>query len=126
MVWTRRHTMRVAVALVIGVACHAAWVVLFILGASLGASAIVRGALWLAAPIVTAAGYAAGLAIRVRGTSPLAWRFPHLFVAVAIGCTAGEIVGSRVGPMFAGLGVVGAGALSALGLAIGDAARRRI
>ena len=124
MVWTRRHTMRVAVALTLGVACHAAWVVLFILGASLGVSAIVRGALWLAAPIVTAAGYAAGLAISVRGASPLAWRFSRLFVAVAIGCTAGEIVGSGIGPMFAGLGVVGVGGLSALGLAIRDAAGR--
>jgi hypothetical protein len=119
-----RYAIRLAVALLLGVTLHAAWVAVFILGASLGASGIAKGGLWLAAPIMTAAGYATGLTIPVRGAAPLKGRFSQVFVGVWIGCALGGIIGSRVGPMFIGLGVLGAGALAALTLAICTARRQ--
>lgn len=121
---TGRSVVRLAIALVLGGALHAAWVVLFILGASLGASGIAKDALWLAAPIMTAAGYAAGLTIRVRGAPTVERRFLQLFMIVLAACAAGAIVGRPIGPMFAGLGVLAAGALSTLALAIRTARTR--
>jgi len=121
---TRRSVVRLAIVLGLGGALHAAWVVLFILGASLGASGIAKDALWLAAPIMTAAGYAAGLTIRVRGAPTVERRFSQPFMIVLAACAAGAIVGRPIGPMFAGLGVLAAGALSALALAIRTARTR--
>lgn len=119
-----RCAIRLVIALALGGALHAAWVALFILGASLGASGIVRGALWVAGPIMTAAGYATGLTIRVRGVSPAKGRLSQVFIVVFIGCAAGAIVGRPIGPMFVGLGVFAAGALSALALVIRTAQGR--
>jgi hypothetical protein len=120
----RRCAIRLAIAAVLGGMLHVVWVTLVILGGSLGASGIVRGALWLAGPIMTAAGYAAGLAIRVRGAPTVERRFSHVFVVVLIGCAVGAIVGRPIGPMFFGLGVLAAGGLTALALVIRDAPRR--
>ena len=114
----RRYAIRLAVALVLGGTLHAVWVALFILGASLGASGSARGALWLAAPIMTAAGYATGLTVPVRGAVPLKGRSSRVFIRVLMGCALGGIIGSPLGPMFAGLGVFGAGTLSALALVL--------
>lgn len=119
----RRYAIRLAVALVLGGTLHAVWVGLFILGASLGATGIARGALWLASPIMTAAGYATGLTVPIRGAVALKGRFSRLFTRVLIGCALGGIIGSPFGPMFVGVGVFGAGALSALSLALCTAHR---
>jgi hypothetical protein len=113
-----RCAIRLVIALVLGLTLHAAWMALFILGASLGASGIVRGALWLVGPIMTAAGYATGLTIRVQGVSTLKWRFWQVFIVVLVCCAVGAIVGRPLGPMFVGLGVLAAGGLSSLALVI--------
>lgn len=113
-----RCAVRFAIALLLGGALHVAWVALFILGASLGASGIARSALWLVGPIVTAAGYATGLTIRARGACTVKGRFPQVFTFVLIGCAIGAILGRPIGPMFFGLGALAAGALSALVLVI--------
>jgi hypothetical protein len=113
-----QSAIRLEIALVLGLALHAAWMVLFVLGASLGASGIVRGALWLLGSIMTATGYATGLTIRVRSASRVKWRFWRVFIVVLVFCAVGAILGSSLGPMFVGLGVLAAGALSAVALVI--------
>ena len=119
----RRWAVRLAVVLVLGVALHVAWVILSILAASLGASSFARGALWLAGPIITAAGYAIGLTIPVRGAAAINRRFSQLFLVVLVGCAVGGLLGRPVGPMFAGLGMLSAGALAAAALVVGTARR---
>jgi hypothetical protein len=120
----RRFAIRFTIAVVLGGMLHVAWVTLVILGRSLGASGTARDALWLAGPIVTAAGYATGLAIRVRGASTVKRRFLQVFVVVLIGCAFGAIVGRPLGPMFVGLGALAAGGLTALALVVRTAPRR--
>jgi hypothetical protein len=120
----RRCAIRFTIAVVLGGVVHVLWVTLVILGRSLGASGMARDALWLAGPIMTAAGYAEGLTIRVRGASAVRMRFSQVFVAVLIGCAVGAIVGRPLGPMFVGLGALAAGGLTALALVVRTAPRR--
>ncbi len=114
----RRGAVRFAIALVLGGALHVAWVALVVTGASLSASGITRGALWFAGPIMTAAGFTAGLTIRVRGALTLKKRLSHVYVVALIACAVGAVAGRPIGPMFVGLGTLTAGALAALALAI--------
>lgn len=123
MAWFRRCSVRVVVAVLFGGTFHAAWVALFISGASLGASGAARIALWIAAPLITAAGIATGLIVPIPGAFKLTRPFVRVFIAACIACGAGAVIMSPVGPMFVGLGVFGGGALAALALTVLDSTR---
>jgi hypothetical protein len=120
----RRCAIRFTFAVVLGGLVHVVWVTLVILGGSLGASGTARGALWLAGPIMTAAGFATGLMLRVRGAATVKSRFFRVFVVMLIGCAVGAIVGRPIGPMFFGLCTLAAGGLTALAIVIRSAPRR--
>jgi hypothetical protein len=121
----RSRAVRLAVALPIGVLFHVGWVAMFILGASLGAAGVARGALWACAPIMTATGFATGLAVPLRGAIRLEPTFWRLLTLELIGCTVGAIAGAPVGPMFAGLGGLAGGASCVLALALWSRGSRR-
>ena len=102
-----------AAALLAGGLCYALWLAAFLIVRTL-ASTFVTLALWLLAPIVTAAGFAAGVMIsescRRMETSP----FMRLYLWTFIGCAIGAGSVYWYGPMLIVFGMLGAGTLSVL------------
>jgi hypothetical protein len=110
--WIWRSAVRVVIAALVGAAFHAAWVVLFIFAASRDAPGFVRGVLWLIVPVVTATGFALGLALLPRREPEPGTDFTRAFLTALSGCAIGGVVMSPIGPMFVGLGVLGGGTVA--------------
>ena len=108
--WLWGLCLRVAAAVLVGAAFHAAWVVLVIFASSRGASGFVRAVVWFAAPIVTATGLAAGFTLLGRRKVRHRTTFARAFLTALVGSAIGAALGSPIGPMFVGMGVLGGGA----------------
>ena len=101
----------VAVSILVAGFFHIGWLVAFIPAAKSGVVALkILG--WIAAPVVTALGYAVGLRI---GERLMTQRKPDfLFVWPLIGCTLGAVGLSWLGPMWIGIGTFVGGAVSVM------------
>ncbi len=104
----------VAVSVLLGLVFHAAWVVLFIFASSQGAARVVKVMLWLLAPVISAAGFGAGLTLVPRGPSRRRTAFRTAFRIAFIGCAIGAAVMSPLGPMVVGFGVLAGGTMGAI------------
>ncbi len=110
----RNWASRVLTSVLLGVAFHAAWVTLFIFASSAGASAFVRATLWVFAPVVTAAGFATGLALVSRSLPRDSRAFTRPYLTALTGCVVGAAALSPIGPMFVGMGALAGGTLATL------------
>ena len=71
-------------------------------------------ALWLAAPVVTALGFAIGAALVERRTEESSARFSAIYLWALIGCSAGAAAIYPFGPMLIVFGMIFAGTLSVM------------
>ncbi len=117
-----RDGLRLVISVLTGTAFHALWVVAFIFAASRGASDMFRGILWLAAPVVGAAGFASGLTLMWRDGRRTAG-FALTFGKILSGCAIGAGLMSPIGPMFVGFGLLAGGALAAAIVCFSDSRR---
>jgi hypothetical protein len=101
-------SLRVALAVASGVVFCAAWTVLFIFGVTNTRSTVVRASLWLLAPVITAAGFAVGRRLSGQGPARDRLSFGRAYPPVLAACAIGALSGAPFGPMFIGLGMVGA------------------
>ena len=90
---------------------YVGWLALVLLTKD-SASAVLRAALWLLAPVVTAAGFAAGSAFFERRDGPLLKRFARIFLWPLVACSVGAAVVCPFGPMLVVFGMFMAGATS--------------
>jgi hypothetical protein len=101
----------VVVSVLVAGVFHIGWLAAFIPAAKSGVLALkILG--WLAAPVITAVGYAAGLWIGERLLTPRTTGFLRILVWPLVGCSLGAAALSWVGPMWAGIGTVVGGAAS--------------
>jgi hypothetical protein len=70
----------------------------FLLNARLDSS-VVEAILWLLAPVITAAGFATGIAVRERLAGPKRSRFLRILLWPLIGCAIGAGLVYSFGPM---------------------------
>ena len=107
----RSVAVRVALSSAIGGLFYLGWMALFLLSTD-WESAFWDSAVWVLAPIITAAGFAAGLGLgrRLARCEPVSfWR---LFVWPLVGCGVGAAVVFPFGPMLIVFGMLAAGAAS--------------
>jgi hypothetical protein len=101
----------VAVSILVAGVFHIGWLVAFIPAAKSGVMALkILG--WIAAPVVTALGYATGLRMGERLLTTRKTDFLQIFVWPLVGCTLGAVALSWVGPMLVGIGTCIGGAAS--------------
>ena len=101
----------VAVSILVAGVFHIGWLAAFIPSAKSGVMALkILG--WIAAPVVTALGYATGLWLGERLMTQRKTDFLRIFVWPLVGCTLGAIALSWVGPMLVGIGTCIGGAAS--------------
>ena len=93
-----RATIRIAFSLVCAIVFYLVWMAVFILTTRLD-SPVVESMLWLLAPVITAAGFATGIAIRERLAGQKRPRFLRIFLWPLIGCAIGAILVYSFGPM---------------------------
>ena len=102
----------VAALLCAGVA-YAGWLALFLLTADLEI-AFLQTAWWLLAPLETAIGFAAGLALSEQLTGARDTKFVHILVWPLIGCAIGAAAVYWFGPMLIVFGMFVAGTTSTI------------
>gem|GEM_PF-688579 len=90
--------LRIAFSLVCAIVFYIAWMAAFILTARLD-SPVVETILWLLAPVITAAGFATGIAVRERLAGQKRSRFLRIFLWPLIGCAIGAGLMYSFGPM---------------------------
>jgi hypothetical protein len=101
----------VAVSILVAGVFHIGWLAAFIPAAKSGVMALkILG--WIAAPVVTALGYATGLWLGERLMTQRKTDFLRIFVWPLVGCTLGAIALSWIGPMLVGIGTCIGGAVS--------------
>ena len=101
----------VAVSILVAGVFHIGWLAAFIPAAKSGVMALkILG--WIAAPVVTALGYAIGLRMGERLLTTRKTDFLQIFVWPLVGCTLGAVALSWVGPMLVGIGTCIGGAVS--------------
>lgn len=101
----------VAVSILLAGVFHIGWLAAFIPMAKSGVMTLkIVG--WLAAPVVTAVGYAAGLWMGERLLSHRTTAFLRILVWPLMGCSLGATALCWIGPMWAGIGTVVGGAAS--------------
>ncbi|MBM3333111.1 hypothetical protein FJY63_00455 [Candidatus Sumerlaeota bacterium] len=83
---------------------HFAWVAIFIMSAG-KVGALVKGLLWIIAPVVTAAGFTVGLVVGERLLGLTKGPFLRVFLWPLIGCAVGAAAVFWFGPMFIGFGM---------------------
>ena len=88
-----------------------AWMAAFLLVVQLGL-AMLEAVLWLLAPVMTAAGFAVGMALLERLTRTARTKFVRVFVWPLIGCMIGAGVVYWFGPMLIVFGMFAAGTVS--------------
>jgi hypothetical protein len=111
-----QHVLRVSVprfvvSVLFGAAFYVAWMALFLV-CSAYRSPLLRGLLWILAPIITGLGFFAGAALFIRFR-----RLPHppllrLYLYPLIGCSIGAAVVFPFGPMLIVFGMCLLGSLS--------------
>jgi hypothetical protein len=102
---------RVALSLFSAGVFYFAWLAAFLLTASSDGSAA-QIILWLLAPVVTAAGFSAGILIAERLFKADRSRPLHLFIWPLIGCAIGAAIVFWFGPMLIVFGMFAAGTAS--------------
>jgi len=89
---------RIAFSLLCAVIFYLVWMAAFLLTTRLD-SAVVEAMLWLLAPVITAAGFAVGIAVRERLAAQRRSRFLRIFLWPLIGCAIGAGIVYWFGPM---------------------------
>jgi len=106
---------RTFVGLILSLLCaglfYFVWIATFLLTRSLH-SPIVEAALWLSAPVVTATGFATGIALSERLAKTAETRFSHILIWPLTGCAIGAGVVYWFGPMLIVFGMFVAGTAS--------------
>ena len=103
--------LRVTFSLLCAGLFYTGWLAVFLLSARLGNS-VVEVIGWLLAPVVTAAGFTAGLMIMERLTRRGETKFLRLFIWPLIGCAVGAGTVYWFGPMLIVFGMFMAGTAS--------------
>jgi hypothetical protein len=88
----------IASSLICAIVFYIGWMAAFILTTRLDSS-VVETMLWLFAPVLTAAGFATGIAVRERLASRKRSRFLRIFLWPLIGCAIGAGLVYSFGPM---------------------------
>ncbi len=104
----RRTLTRVLCSLFCAGVFYAVWLAFFLESVRPG-NATAPAALWLTAPLVTAAGFTAGIAIHERLTEQSIDPFLRIFLWPLVGCAAGAGAVFWLGPMLIVFGMFGAG-----------------
>ena len=102
---------RLAFSLLCAGVFHCVWLAAFLLTTKLD-SPVVEVILWLLAPVITAAGFAAGIAILERLTGASRTKFSRIFRWPLIGCAIGAGVVYWFGPMLIVFGMFAVGTAS--------------
>ncbi len=93
----------VAVSILVAGVFHIGWLAAFIPAAKSGVMVLkILG--WMAAPVVTALGYAVGLWIGQRRLTTRESDFLRILVWPLVGCTLGAVALCWFGPMWIGIG----------------------
>jgi len=90
---------------------YSAWLAVFLLSAA-GNHPVLKAALWLLAPVMTAAGFAIGIKFSERHEADPRSRFAAILVWPLAGCTAGAATVCWFGVMLIVFGMFGAGTAS--------------
>ena len=90
---------------------YLAWMAAFLV-VTRSDSVAVETALWLLAPVMTAAGFAVGIAVAERLAKKSRTRFLRIYVWPLIGCVIGAAVVYSFGPMLIVFGMFAAGTVS--------------
>lgn len=107
----RRVLARIACSLLGAGLFYAAWMALFLLTGSPD-SPVVEAILWLLAPVMTAAGFALGIALFERLAGQNRTAFLHIFLWPLVGCAIGAGVVYWFGPMLIVFAMFAAGTAS--------------
>lgn len=102
---------RASFSLLCGGISYSAWLAAALLTSGLD-NPLLKAFLWLRAPIVTAFGFAAGIAILERGTRTSKGTFLRVFLWPLVGCTLGAVAVYWFGPMLIVFAMLAAGAAS--------------
>jgi hypothetical protein len=102
---------KVTVSLLCAGLFYSIWLAAFLLATNVDTPAVETVA-WLSAPVVTAAGFAVGVAAFERLTRASQTSFLRIFVWPLIGCTLGAGIVYWFGPMLIVFGMFGAGTAS--------------
>jgi hypothetical protein len=108
-----RALARVGVSTLFAGLFYSVWLAAF-LGAFKHSGAGVRAVLWMVAPVVTAAGFAAGLELAHRWIGAQREAFSRAFVWALVGCVVGALAVVWFGPMLIvfGMFLVGTGSVA--------------
>lgn len=90
---------------------YAVWLVAFLSIYSLNHE-VLNTPLWLLAPTITAAGFAAGVILAERFTGVEPSNFWRVYIWPLVGCVVVAVILYRSGPMPTGFGIFAAGTLS--------------
>ncbi|MCK5407692.1 MAG: hypothetical protein KAJ17_14260 [Candidatus Krumholzibacteria bacterium] len=102
--------LKTTVSLLLGGGCYSVWLAVFLLAVK-SENSVAQGALFFLAPLVTAAGFAAGIAVferRGRFNAPRAFAWP------LIGCVVGSVSVYWYGPMLIVFTMLAGGTLSVI------------
>lgn len=102
---------RVAFSLLCACVSYAAWMAVFILTTRVDSPAV-ETILWLLAPVITAGGFAAGIAIMERRAKKERAIFLRIYIWPLIGCAAGAGIVYWFGPMLIVFAMLAAGTAS--------------
>ena len=106
-----RALARIAVSLLSACILYIAWMAVFLVSTRVD-SPVVETVLWLLAPVTTAAGFAAGMAIMERRARKTRASFLGIYVWALIGCASGAGMVYRFGPMLIAFAMLTAGTAS--------------
>jgi hypothetical protein len=102
---------RIAVSLLCAVVFYLVWMAAFLLTTGIESPAV-ETALWLLAPVVTAAGFATGIAVRERLAGKTRPFFLRIYLWPLLGCAIGAGLVYRFGPMLIVFAMLAAGTAS--------------
>ena len=109
--WLWRTLVKVTLSVLCACAAYATWLAIVLLSKDF-AGPVLRTVFWVAAPVVTAVGFAVGMVLhehiaRVTGTT-----FWKTLLWPLVGCSIGEVAVYWYGPMLIVFGMLAAGAAS--------------
>ena len=102
---------RVAASVLFAGVFYLGWMAVFIPAFKTGSS-VLRGIGWMSAPVVTAAGFAAGIWVAERLTATSGTSFFRIFAWPIVGCAVGALAVFWFGPMLIVFGMFFAGSTS--------------
>jgi hypothetical protein len=108
-----RTVTKVALALLCAGICYIAWMAIFLLTAEWEGS-LIQAIRWLSAPVITATGFALGIALSERVTGAERNRLLCIYAWPLIGCSIGAGAVYWLGPMLIVFGMFAAGTASVL------------